>query len=1157
MIIGSVISIIGRPLRGGQSESTHSPEGQPNQQIAPETSTGQELDGVSVPSISSKLSEVTPVELAPKLENKDPYVRLVDNPNVAAPDLEDVFKQILLGATRVEHPSGISSLTLAFGSLISLCISHTDRTDIQYNKTTGRLDLSPLYGLTEDDAMKIRVSDGRGLLLSDTYFEDSNRLLFLPKATSILLILFSRNHNYIARRLLQENEKDTWVNPDTLKGEALAKQDSEIFELARRINCGLFRNIIANDFLKGLLGLGSQENSPDIDLSSNVQSEEQRGPLVSVEFSLLYNWHSMASELDVQHIEGILSEKFGGTAVEELKPDQLEKLLAIPDEREELKNRRPCAGLVCDDKNGCFDDTELANILQSATESIASAFKSRGTPPCMRLLELAAMKQARDWQVCSLNDFRKLLGLPAYNNFSEWCSSPEVASAAEQLYGDIDKLELYVGLRAEQPSGSGFCLGKTTTQGLIADIVRMIRSDPNFTVDHTRESLTSWGYDELTPTLNNGAFGASLSKLLLRHLPKNYPYNNVYGLFPFTIPSKSQEVLSSVHVPGVGYDFGKPVPLTVRTLKDLATIRKVFNDPTRFPTTYGEDLKQLTGGYGYMLGFDDKDAHDRDELITLNALVPDAGTLGRFAKYYASKTRRLINEKSKVGLGTKLEVDIIQDVINAMSAHWAAERLCGIPLNSPDGYTEKEFFQMLVDINNCIFGLVEPEDRLALRSRAVEASKIIIEHIEQNLAHTNRDPSGESFASRTTSLCKELFLDDRPKANASHGFLARLACSGHDTKALSANTLGLAVLSSVSYAQTCAAAVKFYLDEEREAERKVLLELAKGGLEVDEKIMGYIRESQRLNPQIPVLRRSVAEDYVLEVEGGSPIEFKKGDLVIADFEQAHAEPKNIDPDRHTRFLQGSGFHRCIGIHFVKKTMPEVTYHAHYRSGTKHDYDLDQVFKAIFSLEDFHVEDNKGGSLIISFKKLKDIPEGQKGKKSEAHPPTKPPIHLARRFAPVFLVITLLYWITIATGSSFSYLFTRACASPRHLRPWEVYTMLPGPDNRTTPFMYTLHHPRQRRLSFVDIDTRDMRFKIFVDGKLKDISTDFDLDKSIDCGQDANKCIDEGFSKGSVIVPAGKHAIKVEWIGKETIPGTNLIDWGYNRSRRFMWKQETC
>jgi hypothetical protein len=46
----------------------------------------------------------------------------------------------------------------------------------------------------------------------------------------------------------------------------------------------------------------------------------------------------------------------------------------------------------------------------------------------------------------------------------EWNSNPEVADAAEKLYGDIENLELYVGLQAEEAKpvieGAGLCPGR-------------------------------------------------------------------------------------------------------------------------------------------------------------------------------------------------------------------------------------------------------------------------------------------------------------------------------------------------------------------------------------------------------------------------------------------------------------------------------------------------------------------------------------------------------------------------------------------------------------------------------------------------------------------------------------------------------------------------
>jgi len=51
----------------------------------------------------------------------------------------------------------------------------------------------------------------------------------------------------------------------------------------------------------------------------------------------------------------------------------------------------------------------------------------------------------------------------AYSSFSEWNPRPEIAEAAERLYGHIDNLELYVGLQAEETKpvveGAGLCPG--------------------------------------------------------------------------------------------------------------------------------------------------------------------------------------------------------------------------------------------------------------------------------------------------------------------------------------------------------------------------------------------------------------------------------------------------------------------------------------------------------------------------------------------------------------------------------------------------------------------------------------------------------------------------------------------------------------------------
>lgn len=117
-------------------------------------------------------------------------------------------------------------------------------------------------------------------------------------------------------------------------------------------------------------------------------------------------------------------------------------------------------------RDGRFQDNDLARVLQDATGYHAGAPGARRIPSCFRTSEIMIIERARRWGVCSFNDFRKFLGLKGtflclsflsnLNNglavlksFQEWNSNPDVFRAAEELYGSIDNLELYVSFPCE------------------------------------------------------------------------------------------------------------------------------------------------------------------------------------------------------------------------------------------------------------------------------------------------------------------------------------------------------------------------------------------------------------------------------------------------------------------------------------------------------------------------------------------------------------------------------------------------------------------------------------------------------------------------------------------------------------------------------------
>ena len=100
------------------------------------------------------------------------------------------------------------------------------------------------------------------------------------------------------------------------------------------------------------------------------------------------------------------------------------------------------------DSNGKFSDDDLARILYKATKDPAGAFGGRRTPGVMRLVEIMGIKQARTWAVCTMNEFRKFLGLKGtlflHFNASLTYSSIEIKNSRPLKNGILTRRLRYV-----------------------------------------------------------------------------------------------------------------------------------------------------------------------------------------------------------------------------------------------------------------------------------------------------------------------------------------------------------------------------------------------------------------------------------------------------------------------------------------------------------------------------------------------------------------------------------------------------------------------------------------------------------------------------------------------------------------------------------------
>ncbi|KAK0238937.1 linoleate diol synthase [Armillaria nabsnona] len=664
-----------------------------------------------------------------------PYARSVQQihplPRRNMPDSGLIFDTLLKRDGFVKHPGGLSSLMFAFAALVIHTVFRTSHSDISINETSSYVDLAPLYGHNQETQDKVRKRDGYGKLHKDVFAED--RLMLLPPAVCVLLVLFSRNHNYIAQKLYEVNEHDTFVDPSTLSGEDARKQDEELFQTARLVNCGWFGGVVFSDYFSCILGLIREGSSWSLNPFGEFRKDDHatfergEGNVCSVEFNCLYRWHATTSAKDEKWVEKLMGDMFEGKPFDEVTATDFKAV------GKKLSEMDPdlthwTFGDMTRQADGSFKDEDLAKVLQDATDEPAAAFRAKGTPPSMRLHEILGIEQNRRWGVCSLNEFRKFLGLKTYSTFLEWNSDPEIAKTAEKLYGNINNLELYVGLQAEEAKplvdGAGLCPGYTISRAILSDAIALTRGDRFFTRDFTPANLTSWGFTDCQRDPEAFGFGSTLGKLFLRTLPHEFGENgnSVYAFFPLMTPESMK-----VHLTKMGvvdrYDLTRPVKKAPGVV--------AFASPGGSPRYVNRAVKILDAkGKGFYIVQDDKKRRE----VVVRALTEAIGSEDKIGQYFYSQTVSLMSEQSLRLVGSETRVvDIVRDVFKPLTVGWVATEVAGIQLTKGSqhgAYTPAELYDILGDIYEYIFLSVEESKLVNFQHKVQKDVKQLSSHLK-------------------------------------------------------------------------------------------------------------------------------------------------------------------------------------------------------------------------------------------------------------------------------------------------------------------------------------------------------------------------------------------------------------------------------------------
>ncbi|KAG8406472.1 hypothetical protein J3458_021304 [Metarhizium acridum] len=805
---------------------------------------------------------------------------------------------------------------------------HTDEKDINKLRNSSYLDLSPLYGKNAEEQTKVRTfKDGR--LKNDVFSED--RLLTQPPGVGALMIAFNRFHNYMVGELATINEDGrfslaegvTQGQPDYDK--AQLKRDNDLFQTGRLVTCGLYVNIILSDYLRSILNLNRNPVPSDWKLDPREDFSQvfdsQGTPLgignqVSVEFNMIYRWHSAVSGQDEAWANGFFKKVFGPNA----NPDTMsvdDFLQGIRKWSSDLPGDpgKWTFGGLTRQEDGTFPDAELIRLLQAGTENISR----KNIPRVFKALEVYGIQQGRQWGLATLNEFRLFFKLKPYTTFKGINPDPLVAEALEAIYRHPDNVELYPGLLAEETKnpmvpGSGLCPGFTTSFAILSDAVALVRGDRFFTVDYSPSNLTSFGYTETSSDFDV-AGGGVMYKLLMRAFPGWYRANSIYALYPFTTPEANLETFKKLGT-SQRFDFGKPSfigrPTPITTWQGVVD---VLSDQERFHVPWGNHTFQLTH-HDYMLSGDAPANTEQRHFVQKCLYSPENG-LEEVKQFYESITAKLIRQHSHK-VGESHQMDIVRDIGNLAHAHFVSQ-LFDIPLQEngagSDNYTGRELSDVLANLFGYVF--------LDLDTAESFKNRIIAEADTKNLGEKMQARVAGIRAQSFPSLRHVLQIRSSDGALKSYGaeLVERLLGSRKGVDEAVWTIIPTAAAASATQSQGWAQMIDLYLSDKYRSHWPAIQKLATSDEpEAFEKLKKYALEGFRLSTPAFGLLRTVVADTIDLKDGPRVVPVKKGDSIFTDFVTAGLDPSKfpdpyeikLDRPDHLYIHHGWGPHACLG-----------------------------------------------------------------------------------------------------------------------------------------------------------------------------------------------------------------------------------------------------
>jgi len=376
----------------------------------------------------------------------------------------------------------------------------TDPRDYRKNTSNHDIDLSPLYGLNEQQTHLLRSHEGGKLksqMIGDEefppfYYHDDGT----PRDEFRELPIFHRNLNdeeipldqkarLFAMGVERANNHIGYVCFNTLflrehnriceqLASAYNWDDERLFQTARMILIVILIRLVIEEYINHITPYHFKF------LFETVKNARwYRRNWMTVEFNLLYRWHALTPD----------TIRYG------------DRDLQLP---ETVFNNR----LVI--------EHGIGRIIHDATLQPAGEIGLFNTSHYLLPVEAAGIAQGRRTRLASYNDYRERFSYPRVTAFDQISGNPRVQQGLADLYGSVDKIELFFGLFAEDVRPNS-AVGSLIGRMVGVDALSQALTNPLLAENiFHRETFSAVGWELIHSTTR-------LQQILKRNLPATSP----------------------------------------------------------------------------------------------------------------------------------------------------------------------------------------------------------------------------------------------------------------------------------------------------------------------------------------------------------------------------------------------------------------------------------------------------------------------------------------------------------------------------------------------------------------------------------------------------------------------------------------------------------